>query len=67
MPQILVFAAIAAGLVVVRRWYREERKRIAAELKRAREAMEQRDAANIVRLERDPSTGIYRPSGIHSK
>ena len=61
MPQILFFAAIAAGLVVARRWYNQERTRIAAELKRAKEAMEHREADNVIKLERDPLSGIYRP------
>ncbi|HEY8276473.1 MAG TPA: hypothetical protein VIG52_05690 [Methyloceanibacter sp.] len=61
MPQVLFLAAIAAGLMVARRWYNQERMRIAAELKRAREAMERQDVESIVRLERDPLSGIYRP------
>ena len=61
MPQVLFLAAVAAGLMVARRWYTQERMRIAAELKRAKEAMERRDAESIVKLERDPLSGIYRP------
>jgi hypothetical protein len=61
MPQVLFLAAVAAGLMVARRWYNQERVRIAAELKRAKEAMERRDADSIVPLERDPLSGIYRP------
>ena len=48
MPQVLFLAAVAAGLLVARRWYTKERMRIAAELKRAKEAMERRDADSIV-------------------
>ena len=61
MPQVLFLAAVAAGLMVARRWYTQERMRIAGELKRAKEAMERRDADSIVKLERDPLSGIYRP------
>ncbi len=62
MPQILLlFAAAGAGILVVRRWYREEQRRVAAELARARQAMEQRERDEVVPLERDPATGIYRP------
>ena len=61
MPQVLFLAAVAAGLMVARRWYTQERMRIAAELKRAKEAMERREADSIVPLERDPLSGIYRP------
>ena len=61
MPQVLFLAAVAAGLLVARRWYTQERTRIAGELKRAREAMDRRDAESIVKLERDPLSGVYRP------
>ena len=61
MPQLLILLAAGAGLVLARRWYRDERHRIAAELARARQAMEQREADEIVPLERDPATGVYRP------
>lgn len=62
MPQILVLlAAAGAGLLALRRWYRDEQRRIAAELAKARQAMEQRDRDEIVPLERDPATGVYRP------
>lgn len=60
MPQLLILLA-GAGLLFARRWYRGERQRIAAELARARQAMQQREADDIVPLERDPATGIYRP------
>ena len=66
MPQLLLlFAAGAAGILVVRRWYAQERQRIANELARAREAMAKRDAKPIVPLELDPTTGIYRPKRLH--
>jgi hypothetical protein len=61
MPQLLILLAAGAGMFLARRWYRDEQRRIAAELARARKAMDQQEAANIVRLERDPATGIYRP------
>jgi len=61
MPQVLFLAAVAAGLLVARRWYTQERTRIAGEIKRAKEAMERRDAESVVKLERDPLSGIYRP------
>lgn len=62
MPQILVLlAAAGAGLLALRRWYKEEQRRIARELAHARAAMEQRERDEIVPLERDPATGIYRP------
>ncbi|MCJ7597271.1 MAG: hypothetical protein MUO41_01335 [Methyloceanibacter sp.] len=61
MPQVFFLAAVAAGLMVARRWYNQERMRISAELKRAQEAMERQDAESIIRLERDPLSGVYRP------
>jgi hypothetical protein len=63
MPQLLILLAAGAGLLLARRWYRDEQKRIAAELARARQAMEQREHEDeeVVPLERDPATGVYRP------
>jgi hypothetical protein len=61
MPQLLILIAAGAGLFLVRRWYRDEQRRVAAELARARKAMEQQESASAVRLERDPATGIYSP------
>jgi hypothetical protein len=66
MPQVLLLFAAGAGLVLAgRRWYLRERTRIAAELRAAKEAMEQRQAEPIVPLELDPLTGIYRPKRLH--
>jgi len=65
MPQILLLIAAGAGLIIVgTRWYREEKWRIAAELRAAEEAMEQRERASAVPLEQDPSTGVYRPKRV---
>jgi hypothetical protein len=61
MPQLLILLTAGAGIFLARRWYRDEQRRIAAELVRARKAMDQQEAANIVRLERDPATGVYSP------
>jgi hypothetical protein len=61
MPQLLILLAAGAGIFLARRWYRDEQRRIAAELVRARKAMDQQEAANIVLLERDPATGVYSP------
>jgi hypothetical protein len=66
MPQVLLLIAAGAGLVLAgRRWYRRERARIAAELRAAKEAMEQRELEPVVQLEADPLTGIYRPKQLH--
>lgn len=62
MPQILILiAAAGAGLMAFRRWYRDEQRRIAAELAKAKDAMDQRERDSIVPLERDPASGVYRP------
>ena len=66
MPQILLLFAAGAGLLLAgRRWYMRERARIAAELRAAKEAMEQREVRPIVPLEADPLTGFYRPKRLH--
>ncbi|HZJ12259.1 MAG TPA: hypothetical protein VFD26_06365 [Methyloceanibacter sp.] len=65
MPQILLLVAAGAGLLLAgRRWYVRERTRIAAELRAAKEAMEQHKTTPIVPLEVDPLTGIYRPKRL---
>ena len=65
MPQLLLLFAAGAGLLLAgRRWYLQERRRIAAELRAAEEALAERDAKPIERLERDPATGVYRPSAM---
>ena len=65
MPQILLLAAAGAGLLLAgRRWYLRERARVAAELRAAKEAMEQRETRPVVPLELDPLTGIYRPKRL---
>jgi hypothetical protein len=60
MPQILFLVAAGAGLMLARRWYAHEQRRVQAELRAAEEALARRDTATIP-LERDPKTGIYRP------
>jgi hypothetical protein len=42
-----------------------ERSRIAAELRAAKDAMDQHQTSPIVPLEADPLTGIYRPKRLH--
>jgi hypothetical protein len=64
MPQFLILLAAGASILVVRRLYRWERQRVAAELARTREAM-QRETEVVVPLERDPLTGVYRPKAMH--
>jgi len=61
MPQLLILLAAGAGIILARRWYRDEQRRVAAELARARKAMDQPEAGSVVRLERDPATGVYSP------
>jgi hypothetical protein len=63
MPQLLILLGASIGIFVVRRLYRSERQRVAAELARTREAMQHEQEAAIP-LERDPMTGIYRPKAM---
>jgi hypothetical protein len=64
MPQLLLLIAAGAGLVLARRWYRGEQRRIASELRAAKQAMERHEAESIVPLEQDPLTGVYRPKRV---
>ncbi|MEM7192625.1 MAG: hypothetical protein AAF405_07095 [Pseudomonadota bacterium] len=61
MPQVLLIAAIGAGLLLVRRFIKKEQERVRAELRRSADDMERRDIESSVPLEEDPATGIYRP------
>lgn len=61
MPQVILLAAIGAGLLWVRRYFKREQERVRAELRKAQEAMERRDIESAVPLEEDPVTGVYRP------
>lgn len=62
MPQVLLLVAAGAALVLAgRRWYAEERRRIAAEIRAAEEALARQEAESAVPLEQDPATGVYRP------
>jgi hypothetical protein len=61
MPQVLLLAAIGAGLLLVRRYIKREQERVRAELRKAEQAMERRDIESAVPLEQDPVTGVYRP------
>ena len=61
MPQLIILAAVGAGLVLAGRFYRQMQRRIQAELKAAEEAVARRARETAVPLERDPATGVYRP------
>lgn len=65
MPQLLLLIAAGAGLLMVRRYFKKEQERIAADLRAAKEATERRDLEHAVPLEQDPSTGVYRPKQKH--
>ena len=60
MPQVLILVAAGAGLILAGRWFRDMQRRVQAELRATEEALKERDAEPVP-LERDPSTGIYRP------
>ena len=61
MPQVLLLAAIGAGLLLVRRYIKREQERVREALRKTEEAMERRDIESAVPLEEDPVTGVYRP------
>jgi hypothetical protein len=60
MPQVLILVAAGAGLILAGRWFREMQRRVQAELRATEEALKKRDAEPVP-LERDPTTGVYRP------
>ena len=64
MPQLLLIIAAGAGLILAGRWLRQEQRRIAAELRAAKEAMDRQELDQAVPLEQDPATGVYRPTGV---
>ena len=64
MPQLIILAAVGAGLVLAGRFYRQMQRRIQAELKAAEEALERRARESAVPLEQDPATGVYRPRRV---
>ncbi|MGH6736417.1 MAG: hypothetical protein ACRECX_10120 [Methyloceanibacter sp.] len=64
MPQLLLIIAAGAGLILAGRWLRQEQRRIAAELRAAKEAMERQELDQAVPLEQDPATGVYRPKRV---
>jgi hypothetical protein len=64
MPQILILVAAGAGLFLAGRLYRDMQRRIQSELRAAEEAMKRRARENVVPLEQDPATGVYRPKRV---
>ena len=64
MPQLIILAAVGAGLVLAGRFYRQLQRRIQAELKAAEEAVERQARNTAVPLEQDPATGVYRPKRV---
>ena len=58
MPPLIVWALGVVGVVALARLIVREARRINAELHPATSAPSDRDA---VTLERDPTTGVYRP------
>jgi hypothetical protein len=64
MPQILILVAAGAGLFLAGRFYRDVQRRIRSDLRAAEEAMKRRAQENVVPLEEDPATGVYRPKRV---
>jgi Flp pilus assembly protein TadD len=64
MPHFLIWLASGAALLLARRLYNRQSARVAADLARAREAMDRREAETVIPLECDPATGIYRPKQL---
>jgi hypothetical protein len=64
MPQILILVAAGAGLLLAGRLYRDMQRRIRSELRAAEEALKRGARENVVPLEQDPATGVYRPKRV---
>lgn len=60
MPQLLVLVLAGVGLWVGYRWFRKETRRVQADLRKAEEALRQKQASEIPSLEPD-ERGVYRP------
>jgi hypothetical protein len=59
MPPLILWALGAAGAAIVGRVLYRESRRINAELHPEPQPANERDAGH--KLERDPTTGVYRP------
>ena len=66
MPQVVLLAAIGAGIYAGYRALLRAGERLAAELKRSEDEMRQRAAAaaekDLGTLEYDPRSGVYKPA-----
>lgn len=60
-PAIVAILA-AAGLWAGYKWLRKEMARVEGDLREAEEVLRRDGRAEIPDLERDPETGVYRPS-----
>ena len=61
---MLILVAVGAGLFLAGRLYRDMQRRIQSELRAAEQAMKRRARENVVPLEQDPATGVYRPKRV---
>lgn len=66
MPPLIVLGLLGAGLYFGYRWIGRQSTEVAAQLERAEEALQRREArrtgepAAPPTLEQDPETGVYR-------
>ena len=62
MSPVVILAIIALAVGFGWRSMRRENARVAEALKKAEAAVKKRAPAKTVTLEKDPRTGVYRPS-----
>ena len=60
MPHLLILVLAGAGLWLGYKWFRRETRRVQADLRKAEEALKQKEASEIPTLKQDEQ-GVYRP------
>jgi hypothetical protein len=61
MPPLIIWVLGAVGATIAGRWLLKEARRINAELHPEEPLSPARERETAQKLERDPTTGIYRP------
>ena len=62
MPQLLGWIVVGAAVWAGYKWLRGETRRVAEKLREADDTLKTRSEKSLPTLERDPETGVYRPT-----